>query len=796
MTQFLDKRPFLLYASFSILFVLIHGTNLLAQDLQLQGIRGEVLDRDSGLPLIGATIDLLNTEPKYGTVTDAKGQFFLSDIPLGRYDVRVSYLGYKTYFQPAILVSSAEETLLFVEMEEERTRLNEVIISDRRQVSNEAALLSARSVGVEELSRIPGSLDDPSRAIRKFPGIVTNAYISDNSFSVRGNTPRSLMWRLEGVDIYNPNHFATMGESSGGITIFSQRLLSNSDFYSGAFPADYGNALGGVFDMRFRNGNFNKAQHSVQFSFLGVDLTTEGPIGKQGKSSYIFNYRFSSTKLLDRFLNLSAIPVFQDISFKLNHRTKDNANINMFALLGGSSSNSLAERDTTAWKDSTNGNLDRINIQRTGSVGLSYGKALNKTTYFKTAMVATALDAEYLRALLNDDLISADTTMKGEELDYRLTWTTYLNKQFSKRHSHRSGLIVNYMATDVDYSRGDIDTLGTGSLLSDTIRYAKGDSYLLQAYSRSQFYLNENLQLNVGVHGMFHLLNNDLSIEPRIGLRYSFRSSQSISLGYGLHSQMEPLFIYLSESYDPQSGTFRRYNDNLSFSKAHHFNISYLNQLSDRWRLGVEFYYQSMFDYVVGAELPVSRIGAYDLYYAGFDLDNGGVAENYGVEFFAERNFKDGYSLMFNTSVFESNYTANDGIKRSSAFNAGLIMNVILGKEWKLNAKSRLSVTTSYTYTGPMYHTTIDVAATELSGYYTQMYTDPNTLQTDALNLVDVSLILNRNKKRFNSTLKLQISNALNRRAFMAYNYNFESRGLEEVYGSGLVPLLSWRIGF
>lgn len=761
-----------------------------------QSIRGEITDKSTGLPLIGVSIKVVNSNPAIGVATDIHGRFSLDNIQPGRYDLLLTYVGYKTYSLSSILVSSAEETLLFIEMEADRTQLDEVIISGNRAVANEAALLSARSLNAEELLRIPGSLDDPARAIRKFPGISTSPYITLNDISVRGNTPRGIMWRLEGVDIYNPNHFAVMGESSGAVTVFSQRLLSNSDFYSGAFPADFGNALGGVFDVRFRNGNFKNHQHSVQLSFLGIDLASEGPLGKSERTSYLMNYRFSSTKLLNNLIDFTAVPVFQDLSVKINHKTKKKAEVNVFTLLGSSSSNSMAPRDTSVWDESSYTNLDRVNNQRTGSAGISYSKALNQSTYFKTAAVATALEAEYLRALLNTDLVSADTTMKGDELDYRLTWTAYLNKEFSKKHSHRTGIIINYISTDVDYHRQTSLELEPGVFANDTIRYAQGDTYLLQAYSRSQLYLNSKWQLNAGVHAMLLGLTGELSIEPRLGIRYRASKQHTFNLGYGLHAQMEPLFVYLTESYDQNLGRFNMANDDLLFNKAHHLNFSYQYNINNDWRMGAEIYYQHLFNTVVGKDFPVSRVGAYDIYYANFDLNNGGIGQNYGIELFTERRFKDGISFMLNTSIFESNYTGNDGIKRSSIYNSNLILNLMLGKEWKVKNDNLISITASYTHTGGRYNTDIDLPASILSSFYTQQYHSPNTLRGQALNLIDLSIILKKNKAKFNSALKLQITNVLNNKAFTEYTYNNTTKERDEVYGTGIIPVLGYRVSF
>ncbi len=786
---------------FFVFILLLFNTKHVAAQLASQTIRGTVIDKVSQVPLPNANITLLDTEPLIGTNTDDKGRFVIENVPIGRYDISVSYIGYTTFIQTSVLVKTGEETLAEIRLTEKKLDIEELLVtSDQRLVTNEAALVSAKSFQVEELSKIPGSIDDPGRMLQKFAGISPNPSISRNFINIRGNAARAVRWRLDDMDIYNPNHYGLLGNSGGSLTIFSQRLLTNSDFYSGAFPADYGNALGGVFDMRFRNGNTEKRQHSFQLSFLGIDAATEGPLGEEGNASYIANYRFSTTGLIEGFLNIGGIPVYQDLSFKLHFKTKNNGSLNIFGIGGASSVSFVPSLDTTEWAESPNANFGRVTETITGTIGASYVQPISDKTFFKSILIGTGIKVNEFRFYQNDDLVTKDTTRVGLDKDFKISWQGYVNHKFSKRHTHRSGVILHHMRSDVRYLQGEETGSGQGTNLTDTIRVGQGSSFLAQAYSRSQFYLSDKWQLNVGVHAMWLAMTGEVSVEPRLGIRYQINPKSSLNFGYGLHSQMEPFFAYISERYDENAGGMTRRNDDLKFNKAHHLVLGYYNQLSERWRFWVEAYYQSQYNLVVGTNLPISRVGGYDFAFESFDLDNGGTGQNYGVEFSIEKGFNNGYFFLANTSLFEANYTANDDVVRPSQYNANYIVNVVGGKEWQVGQKKGktnfFSLNLSTTYSGPQYYTNLNLEQSILQGYYVADYANPNGNTQDALLLVDVSIIFKRNREKSNSQLTLQMANILNRRPIAGVTFDRETGTQGFFEGSGFVPVLSYRISF
>jgi hypothetical protein len=305
----------------------LFSTNLLAQDNKpTQTIRGAVIDRESGAPLSYVSVGLLDL-PQVGTTTDDEGKFIINKVPVGRYDLQATFMGYEPAVFREIMLTSAKEVYLEIQLHENVRELDEVVVRphiNKEEALNKMALSGARMLSVEEASRFAGGMDDPARLVSSFAGVSPG--VGNNGISVHGNAPNLLQWRLEDVEIPNPNHFADVAALGGGVlSSLSSNVLGNSDFYTSAFPAEYNNAVSGVFDMKLRNGNSQKFQHALQAGILGLDAASEGPLGKKHNASYIFNYRYSTTGLMNKVSpagDLEQVMDYQDLNFKLNFPTK------------------------------------------------------------------------------------------------------------------------------------------------------------------------------------------------------------------------------------------------------------------------------------------------------------------------------------------------------------------------------------------------------------------------------------------------------------------------------------------
>jgi len=253
---------------FLAILLLLIGTNAIAQQNEAQGIeqrkitqkvRGRVVDAESKQPLVGVIV-VAKSDNQLNAVTDEDGYFSISNVPVGRQSFMFQYMGYEPATASEVLVTSGKELELNMSLTESLQNLEEVTISATRQSDkalNEFATISSRSISVEETKRYAGTFADPARMAQNFMG-VSNGGDMFNGIIVRGNSPKNVLWRLEGIEIPNPNHFSGLGTTGGAISMLNANVLGTSDFYTGAFPAEMGNALSGVFDMKFRNGNTEK----------------------------------------------------------------------------------------------------------------------------------------------------------------------------------------------------------------------------------------------------------------------------------------------------------------------------------------------------------------------------------------------------------------------------------------------------------------------------------------------------------------------------------------------------------
>lgn len=282
--------------SSSLLLLFLLPLLVFAQDQMTQTIKGTVLDKEAEYPLIGVNVVLIGAETSIGTTTDFDGTFKLENVPLGRQVVQFSYIGYETVTIPNILVNSAKEIVLDIQMEEDLTELSEVVVTatkDRRKAVNDMTTLSARSFTMEEVTRFSGALGDLARMAQNYAG-VSGASDNRNDIIVRGNSPSAVVWRLEGVDIPSPNHWATLGSTGGPISMLNTNSMRSSDFLTSAFPAEYGNGTGAVFDLQLKNGNTDKYEFLGQIGFNGFEAGIEGPLSIGKNASFIANYRYST----------------------------------------------------------------------------------------------------------------------------------------------------------------------------------------------------------------------------------------------------------------------------------------------------------------------------------------------------------------------------------------------------------------------------------------------------------------------------------------------------------------------
>ena len=699
-TQITDFMKKLLFLTAAILFVSVFGN---AQNLN-QTVRGSVIDADSELPLIGVTIQILNSDPLIGTTTDVDGIFRMDEVPIGRVSLQLSYLGYENQTLTNIVVNSGKETFLNLKMEESIVKMDEVVVTaskNKGEAINEMAIISARSISAEETNRYAGGFNDPSRIVSNFAG-VTNTQDGGNDVIIRGNSPKYMQWRLEGVQITNPNHFADPSGASGAISTLNNNLLATSDFYTGAFSAEYGDVLSGVYDVKLRPGNNEKTEAVFGFGLLGTDLTVEGPFKKGYRGSYLVNYRYSTASLPSDLglIDIDGIPKFQDAAFKLMLPAGKAGTFSMFGL-GGLSSFLFTDNSPATW-DAPGNSFAKGGIRedfKKGAhllnLGLNHTLSLDKNSYLKTTLA-------YSNEGIKDDIFETEIVQVPDEKDelqdsvisQKLNYQSRLSKSVFRGATtfNRKINAKNKIQAGVKYARFDYQNRQS-ALQNETeerVNLTDFDENIstFRSFLNWKYRVNEDLAIVTGIHNMNVLFNSKSTIEPRVALNWNLTDKSSFNFGYGKHSNMEALHNYFALVEQPD-GSFIEPNRNLGLLKAHHLVAGYERRIGRNFRAKFEAYYQHLYDLPV-ENLDTSYYATINegLEYRFVDLVNEGTGKNYGVEFTVERFFNKNYYYLINASLYNSKYKSLEGVERNTQYNGNYLVNFLFGKEFpKLGKK-------------------------------------------------------------------------------------------------------------
>ncbi|MGJ1285515.1 TonB-dependent receptor [Sphingobacterium spiritivorum] len=774
---------------FSIILFVLLSNSVWAQKKQLtQHIRGIVTEHTSGEKLAGVTIALENTILK--TSTDTAGKFYLANVPLGRYTIYVSSINHKTSVLKDVLISSAKEVYLEIDLQETSTKLDEVLITSKQNKENslnKMSLLGSQMFKVEEASRFAGGMDDPARLVSNYAGVTTSG-TTNNGISIRGNAPGLLQWKLEDVEIPNPNHFADISVLGGGLlSALSANVLANSDFFIGAFPAEYSNAVSGVFDMRLRNGNNERYQHTFQLGLLGIDFASEGPVNKQNNSSYIINYRYSTTGLLaklQRNKDMGGTLGYQDLNFKLNLPTQK---AGTFSLWGTGLIDEVIPtiNDKTEQKYLDDGILSSAN-QKSGAVGLSHRYFFkNSKTSVKTT-VATTHSGNHLQEEFDDlnQNRSPKTDMNANITNF--VFTSAMMHKFDSIHSNKTGVTF----TNINYDMNLDYTPYFGQPL-ENFNYSKGSTNLLAAYSQSLINVRDNLTLSIGLNVQHLSLNGKTSIEPRAALKWHTNDQNSLALGYGLHSRMEKADVYFVKDVNGNLA-----NKNLNFTKSHHFMLTYMRKISDNMNLKVEPYFQSLYD------VPVSETGSYSIlnrndFYITQSLVSEGKGKNYGVDITFSKYLTNGMYYMLTTSLFQSRYQSADGDWFDTRYNRRFVANGLIGKEWMLD-RNMLSVNLKLTTMGGQRYTPVDKAATLAHPDKEVQYDESRQFseQFSPMFIGDFSISYKMNRRKTAHTFALKSVNATRQKEYLKHKYNIITENIEPVYSTNSLFNVSYKIDF
>lgn len=772
---------------FSIL--LFVKTTLYAQPTQ--NIRGSVIDHNSGLPVPFASVAVLNTVPLLGTVSDSAGNFTLTNVPVGRYNLKVTCVGYESLLIPELIVSSAKQAIVHVQLKASSSQLREVVVStgvSKEQALNPMASVSARMLSVEEAKRYAGGFDDPARLATSFAGVAGNTGF--NGIIVRGNAPKFLQWKMEGVEIPTPNHFGDLQSFGGGLlTALSSQMLANSDFFTGAFPAEYNNALSGVFDISMRKGNNEKREHTFQAGIIGIDASSEGPFRKGGKSTYLFNYRYSTLALLTPLLPENADKIrYQDLSFKLHFPTQKSGSFSIWGISLADAAHAKAKTDSSAWKYFDDKEENDIK-QYSGALGMTHKYFLGNEAYVKTTVAATLNKTDWEAQKLSSRLsLLPQSNISVANSNFVLS--SHINKRFNKRHSHKSGLTLTGMRYDLLLNKALKDSSAVSQLVNSS-----GFSSLISGFSSSSVNISSKLLMNLGLNVQLFTLNQHYTLEPRLGFRYRLSPKHSLGFAYGLHSRLENLNYYFNNSLSTGETAV---NKNLDFTKAHHFVLGYDWNLSDLLHIKVESYYQHLYAVPVMANSSFSFLNLQNDWFFSEKLQNTGEGINYGLDICVERYMSKGYYYVFSASLFQSTYKGGDGIWRNTRFNRSYVVNFLAGKEWQTGAgkANTLNINIRASNQGGNRYSPVNEAASQAARDVVFDESKAFSRQFDPALNIHLTMSYKVNRKKSSREIALKILNLTSQPDFYGFKYNYQDQKVDKDMAAIMIPNLSYKIEF
>lgn len=770
----IGKKTSLVFA----LFFLIVSFSF-AQTLT-QTVKGKVVDAETEAPLLGANVLVLDSDPPKGAITDEQGFFRLEGIPVGRASFQFTFLGYEDFVVSEILIGSAKEVELTIYLTEALNQLDEVVLvapTDNIAPNNKLATVSARSFSVEETKRFPASISDPGRMALSFAG-VTNSDDTSNEIIIRGNAPNQLLWRIEGIEVPEPNHFSEEGYSPGNVSLISSNMLGKSDFFTGAFPATYGNALSGVFDINLRNGNNEKGEYAFQFGVLGTDLTAEGPFSKNYKGSYLINYRYSTIAILNSIVDVTpgSTPTYQDVSFKLNLPLSEKTNLSVWGIGG------ISDEDEDPVRED-NFTSEEIFKSKTYMTGLTLSHFFKNDSKLETRLSYSGNASDFVfdgQNVATGDTFGDSDVLRNSAFRISADYT----KKLSAKATFNTGAVASLMNYNVR-------TTETENEQRTDIVNEKSSGTMLQGYAQAKYRFNTNLSSTFGLHTTHFSVNKDFVIEPRFGLEWKFAQGHTLSAGFGVHSRRMPLNQYFIQVANAVP------NKNIELMQAVHYILGYDWRIIKNGHLKTEIYYQDLNK--VGIMNDPNFTGSYlNGQFLNAELNDSGKGRNYGLELTFEKFFSRQYYFLTTVSLYDTKYRAADGQWYDSAYNYNYTFNVVGGKEFTVGKKQNntIGVNGKILLNGGKRATPIDQGIFDQTGEIVLDQSLRNTIELDSYFRVDASIYYRLNRPKVAHRISLDVQNATNRENIDSVFFNPNTGQLETDFQLELIPFINYRIEF
>lgn len=768
----------------------------------VQAVKGIVVDSESKAPLGGAEIIAGSGNELTGTLSGPDGRFRLVTA-VGRITVTVRYMGYNDLIIRDILVSTGREIDIVAELSEKVTTTGEVLVTaGKRNFSsdNHMASVSARSIRVDDALRFAGGYYDPSRMITAFSGVSTANSDQSNELVIRGNSSRGLLWRLEGVEIPNPNHFSTgQGGSGGAYSAITSNALSGFDFYTGAFPSEFGNAVSGVMDLELRNGNSDKSEFAFQTGMIGAEVSAEGPFSGNSAASFLFDARYVDFGLLMAlgFFDLgnsNITPKTFDAVTNIHIPARRAGNFSFFAMYAVSNVGKTALKDPDEWTLSSDG-WEENETEEIMAAGVKHSVSMpNRKTYLRTTVAFTSHRDAYYEGLLDTVSLSL---RKSYEYSYNypsLKLAGMINHKFNASSSLRAGINHSILAGNMLWYRsGDTP-------IPDTIVDASAITRLTQVYGQYRLMMNNSFTINTGFHLMHFAQNSQTVLEPRMGLKYNLTDRIRFSAGLGLHSRTESLAVY-NTGIRQADNTRVTLNSRIGMTRSAQLAMGFELDLSEDVLMRLEWYHQYLYQVPV-INRPSSTYSLLNIAQGlpDSELENTGEGKNKGVEITVEKSFTRHYYVLATASFFDSRYKPGDNRWHPTYYNNKSVINILAGKDFSVGNEGRnlLGINLRCHYRGGYRYTPVDYARSILQKRVVYLAARTYDESLPGFFRLDGGISFRMNNPGNSWIVMLDIQNITDRENIFRKRFFYDSGKVEtyNIYSIGIVPVFNFRIEF
>ncbi len=739
---------------FTCILVFFIGSVSIAQNGIIYGNVNNNLNNEP-MPFVTVIISGTNI----GTITDEAGYYKFETLQPGLYNLEFSFIGYKKKNIFEIQVTNAKPFILNVTLEEDISQLDIVEIKATSTDKTEESPLSLRTIGANEIQRNPGGNRDISKVIQSLPGVTYTASFR-NDIIIRGGAPNENRFYLDGIEVPNINHFATQGSSGGPVGMINVDFIREVEFYSGAFPVNYGNALSSVLSFEQRDGRTDKWGGTFTVGSSDVGITAEGPVGE--RSSVLFSARRSYLQFLFDAIGLPFLPTYNDFQFKQKIKINTKNELTIIGLGAIDQFELNLEDDTSAFQQYILGNLP-VQSQWNYVIGGVY-KHFRENGYSTIVASRNMLNNRAYKYLNNDESFESnlifDYTSREIENKFRYEETTNfkgwrlkagVNYEFAKYSND------TYQLIPIDTSVITIDYLSS-------LNINKWGVFL----QTSKSIFNSRLTLSLGIRADANDYSDEMNnllqqISPRLSASYKLTDKWSLNFNSGIYYQL-PAYTVLG--YAEGENNFVNKTNNITYIKCDHLVGGVEYRPNNGLRFTLESFYKgySGYPFSIRDSVALANLGADFGVIGDEEVTSIGKGRSYGIEFFAQQKlFKNFYGILALTYV-TSEFEDKTGTLAPSSWDNKTIISLTAGKKfkgnWEAGIKWRFSGGLPYTPYDADYSSLIYVWDLNQQGVLN--FEELNTKRLDPFHQLDIRIDKKWFLQNWNLDVYVDIQNIYN----------------------------------